>query len=249
MRTCLGLAALAALGLATVSYGALPSITGVGGHGGTEGGGARDALYSIDNGTAEDSVGFGPAGTGNDLVWMNTFPKVAGAEKITTISVAYGTPAFPGGATNGTPVRILLYNDPDGGSPQNAVLLVDFPGVVAGANTNTFITYDIPDTVIASNTLVAGVLMANSLGATNPYPCALDTDPPAEAQRSFIGFGAANTVNPANLGALGGNFLAEEAIAPGNWLIRANGVAVPEPTSLGLVGLGASMLVARRRRA
>lgn len=250
----LALAAFAVVGAASYSLAAIPHVTGTGGNGGNPGGGAESAVYSIDDGTADDAVGFGTASTTpNDLLWMNTFPKIAGAEKITTISIAYGTPSFPGSATNGTPVRILLYNDPDGGSPQNAQLLVNVPGVVAGATTNTFVTYDIPDTVINSGFLAVGVLMPNTLGATNPYPCALDTAPPAETQRSFIAFGAGGTVDPANLQALpSGQFLAEESIAPGNWLVRANGDpagGVPEPASLGLLGAGALTLFARRRRA
>src|SRR6476660_6221481 len=48
--------------------------------------------YSIDDGTAEDSVGLT---NGGNLLVLNSFPVSGGNNVITSISIAWGTPAFP----------------------------------------------------------------------------------------------------------------------------------------------------------
>ena len=58
---------------------------------------------------------------GESMVWMNTFPVDPGGAYIDAIRVAYGRVGSPS-ALNGLPVTILLYEDTNGGSPQDAVL-------------------------------------------------------------------------------------------------------------------------------
>ena len=77
--------------------------------------------YMIDDGMAEDSVGLTAGGS---LVALNEFPVTGGNNVITSISIAWGTPAFPDPSLNGLPYTAVLWSDPNGdGSPTDAVVL------------------------------------------------------------------------------------------------------------------------------
>src|SRR4030095_16726739 len=54
-----------------------------------------NAVYMIDDGTAEDSVGFGNGLQNFESLWFNQFEVVAGQTMISTVSVDWGTPLFP----------------------------------------------------------------------------------------------------------------------------------------------------------
>src|SRR3954451_1456139 len=253
MRTSLAVAAFAALGIGTFAFGAGPQLTGhhnTGGHAAT---GAENAQYLIDDATSDDSVGLNST-TPNDVIWLNTFPKIAGAEKIVSVDVVFGTPLFPGGATNGTPIRVLLYDDANGGDPSDGTLLANVAGGIQNADTNNFAVYAMPGggVVVPSGNLSVGVLIPSAVNPANPFPAGLDETDPDLAGRSWIGFAGPGAVNPANLAgtipAANRGFI-ESFGLPGNWMVRADGVAAPEPTSLALLGLGGPGLIARRRRA
>src|SRR5205814_6415955 len=79
-----------------------------------------NAVYMIDDGTAEDGVGFGNGAQNFESIWFNQFDVIAGQTMITTVSVAWGTPAFPDPSNNGTPVTIGIWSDPNGdGNPSD----------------------------------------------------------------------------------------------------------------------------------
>ena len=83
-----------------------------------------NAVYMIDDGSAEDAVGFGNGAQNFESLWFNQFDVVAGQTSITTVSVAWGTPLFPDPSNNGTPVTIAIWSDPNGdGDPTDGVLL------------------------------------------------------------------------------------------------------------------------------
>ena len=50
----------------------------------------------IDDGTMEDSVGFGNGAQNFESLWFNQFDVVPGQTMISTVSVAWGTPNLPG---------------------------------------------------------------------------------------------------------------------------------------------------------
>ena len=100
--------------------------------------------YTVDDGTAEDSIGLTSGGT---FVALNKFAVTGGNSLISSISIAWGTPAFPDPTLNGLPFTAVLWSDPNGdGSPTDAVVLAMAPGVIAAEGTATFIT--IPDSSV-----------------------------------------------------------------------------------------------------
>ena len=185
--------------------------------------------YSIADGHAELALSIDVDET---VIFMNTFPVDPGGQYIDQIRVAYGRvggPAVP----NQAPVKIVLYEDANGGSPQDATLLWSGDAVIANPNTDVINPYPVPG-ILVHGTLVAAVYFKN----TFPSPIfitALDTTAPSPFQRSFFGYtGELETMDPANLGAIPpGQFMAqEESGNTGNYRIEARGRAVEEGPGL-----------------
>jgi len=164
--------------------------------------------YMIDDGTAEDSVGLSAGGS---FVVCNSFP---GNNVITSISIAWGTPAFPNPTLNGLPYTAVLWSDPNGdGSPTDAVVLAMAPGVIAQEGTNTFITTTIPPTMVTTANFFVGFLITHTAGQ---LPAAYDETAPSFPNRSWI-------AQTSNINDLSGAITIESVGAPpGNWLIRAD---------------------------
>src|SRR5690349_8217186 len=178
--------------------------------------------YMIDDGTAEDSVGLTRGGS---LLCLNSFPVSGGNNVITSISIAWGTPAFPDPTLNGLPYTAYLWSDPNGdGSPTDAVVLAMVPGVVASAGTDTFITTPIPPTMVTTANFFVGFLIAHTAGQ---FPAAFDETAPTLPNRSWVSIGG----NPNNLGDAQPIEVATGGALVGNWLIRADGnTGGPTPT-------------------
>lgn len=153
-----------------------------------------DADYAIADGVAELSISIDP---GEAMIWMDTFPVDPAGAYIDAIRVAYGRVGGPS-TLNGLPVRILLYEDTNGGSPQDAVLKWSFTATIANANTNVLNVYRVPEIPIAGS-LVAAALFENTTAVAKGIG-ALDRTPPFLADRSYVGFAAA--IDPADLGSI-----------------------------------------------
>jgi PEP-CTERM motif len=194
---------------------------------------ASALTYSIDDGTAEDSVGAG-AGT---FLFLNSFAVVPGQNTINSISIAWGTPAFPDPTLNGLPYTAYLWSDPNNdGSPTDAVILASGAGVISAEGTNTFLTTNItPTTVLTSNFFVGFVITQGN----NQFPAAFDTTAPTLPNRSWVTLSG----NPNNLSDAA---TIESFGLVGNWLIRAD--SIPEPSTYALIGLGLAGLVFLQRR-
>src|SRR3954465_9448127 len=175
--------------------------------------------YSIDDGTAEDSIGLTAGGT---FVSCNSFPVTGGDNVITSISIAWGTPAFPDPTLNGLPYTAVLWSDPNGdGSPTDAVVLAQVPGIIAAAGTDTFITTPIPPTMVTTANFFVGFLITHTAGQ---FPAAFDETAPTRPNRSWIAL-------TSNINNMSGSAPIESFGLVGNWLIRADGnTGGPTPT-------------------
>src|SRR6476660_8262833 len=177
--------------------------------------------YMIDDGTAEDSVGLT---NGGNLLVLNSFPVSGGNNVITSISIAWGTPAFPDPTLNGLPYTAVLWSDPNGdGSPTDAVVLAQVNGVIASAGTDTFITTPIAPTMVTTPNFFVGFLMAQTAGQ---FPAAFDESAPLP-NRSWVSIGG----NINNMSDAQPIEVATGGALVGNWLIRADGnTGGPTPT-------------------
>ena len=211
---------------------------------------AQAIVYSIDDGSAERSIGFKPVGNGSgnaDAIFLNEFTALPNDKTINSISIAFGNPGNMGGNLDGLLVTILLYSEPNGDTnPSDAQLLALSPGLISQANTNTFVTYAITPTTIPTTDFFVGFEIQDLQSGT--FVAAEDTSAPTYSNRSFIAFGDPGTGNPINLAA---NQVPPTAVEnlnglAGNFLIRAN-TAVPEPSTWATLLGGMAMLAGVQR--
>jgi len=194
-----------------------------------------NSVYMLDDGTAEDGVGFGNGVQNFESLWMNQFDVISGQTMITTVSVAWGTPFFPDPSNNGTPVTIAIWSDPNGdGDPHDAVLLGSVAGTIQNEGTDTFVDYTFspPVDVSGLTSFFVGDMTPMNNGPEHFYQ-GLDETPPSQ-MRSWI---AANSDgSPVDINNVGNNDTIgtiDSFGLPGNWLIRADtgGAVSPTPTS------------------
>jgi hypothetical protein len=206
---------------------------------------SRVVNYVHDDGTVENGIGI--TGTNPfDIIWLNSFPTQVGGERIVSIQAAIGSPADTR-PYNGLAMTVLLYNDPDGGLPNNATLLTSLNTTVANANTGILNNYDITDTNITTSNFWVGVVM-HGLPGGNGFVASIDQTAPTTNNVSWAGFTVSAPLNENNLNGIpaGQSGFIEGFGLPGNWAVRAVGDPIPEPASLGLLVLGGLMLARRR---
>lgn len=124
----------------------------------------------IDDGTSEQSIGLTAGGR---IVLLQSFGTAGERTLVTSVSAAYGTPAFPGGSVApGTPVDVLVWDDPnDDGDPDDCVLVFQGAGVVGGSDADVFDTYPTTPSVL-DGVFFVGVGLAHAAGQ---FPMSLDT--------------------------------------------------------------------------
>jgi hypothetical protein len=211
--------------------------------------------YSVDDGSSEEVRGFGPM-PGFSVFWANEFTAVPGNNLITSISIAFGSPIQTGSTVVGTPVVLYLFRDANGlAIPDNPILLASATTTVQAPDSNTFITASIAPTLVSGNFFVGALVSGFPENGT--FPMGFDTTSPqnhsySAAFTSVVGLGLLpslgydpNNVFPRD----------ENKFGPahdGNFLLRANGAAVPEPSSFAMCGIAAVVGLAvtrvRRRR-
>jgi len=175
-----------------------------------------DEVYQIDDGSAEDAVGLT---LGGDVIVLNQFDVIAGSETITSINMAWGTPAFPDPSLNGLHYTAVLWDDPNGDrSPTDSTVLATVDGVVANQGTDTFIDNPITPTTIVGSSFFIGYIIQDTIGGQ--FPCAFDESAPI-FNRSWVAGGATGDINNLNNNDLPVALIESFGLL-GNWLCRAD---------------------------
>src|SRR5213592_2729281 len=196
-----------------------------------------NAVYMIDDGTAENSVAFGNGSQNFEALWFNQFDVIPGQTMISTVSVAWGTPFFPDPSQNGTPITIGIWSDPNGdGDPTDAALLEKVSGTIQNAGTDTFVDYTLspPVDVSAFTSFFVGDMTPMNNGP-EVFEQGIDENNPLHRQSWVAAMSDGSPVdfnNPGNNDFIG---LIDDFGIPGNWLIRADtgggGTPTPTPTA------------------
>ena len=196
-----------------------------------------NSVYMIDDGTAENGVGFGNGSQNFEALWFNQFEVIAGQTSISTVSVAWGTPLFPDPSNNGTAVTIAIWSDPNGdGDPHDAVLLGSVAGTIQNEGTDTFIdyTFNPPIDISGLTSFFVGDMTPMNNGPEHFYQ-GIDQDSTLHRQ-SWVAANADGS--PVDINRIGNNDtigIVDDFGIPGNWLVRADtGAPVsPTPTATG----------------
>ncbi|HEY5035542.1 MAG TPA: hypothetical protein VII74_00250, partial [Chthoniobacterales bacterium] len=153
---------------------------------------AHASQYALDDGSSENSVGLT---NGGDIIALNEFTVTPGNNIITSIDMAWGTPAFPDPSLNGLAYTAVLWSDPNGdGNPSDAMVLATASGIVTGASTDIFELTPITPTAVSGNFFVGFIIT----GAAGQYPASLDQSS-ADQMRSYVAGGNAGTGDIYNL--------------------------------------------------
>jgi len=178
----------------------------------------------IDDGTAEDAVGFGNGIQNFESVWANQFAVIPGQTTITSLDIAWGTPNFIE-FIDGTPVTIGIWSDPNGdGQPFDSVLLGQVSGTIQDAGTDTFVNYAFSPAVAlpagATSFFVGDLTPANS--GPEHFFQGIDENSTFFRQSWVVANGDGSDVDINNLGNNDFIGIIDDFGIPGNWLIRAN---------------------------
>ncbi|HEY3662503.1 MAG TPA: hypothetical protein VGL24_05060 [Chthoniobacterales bacterium] len=190
------------------------------------------AIYTLDDGTMEDSVGFGNGLQNFQSLWFNQFDVIPGQTSISTVSVNWGTPNFPQ-TINGTPVTVAVWGDPNGdGDPSDGVLLGSVAGTIQQNGTDTFIDYVFspPVDVSAYSSFFVGDMTPMNNGPELFFQ-GIDENSTLHRQSWIAANGDGSNVDINNLGNNDTRGIIDDFGLPGNWGIRADtGNATPTPT-------------------
>ncbi len=192
------------------------------------------STYVLDDGSAEDAIGFGDGIQSFQSIWVNQFAVIPGQTTITAVEVAWGTPSDPQNI-DGTPVTIGIWSDPNGdGQPFDSALLGSVSGTIQQNGTDTFITYTFSPAV----TLPAGAtsFFIGDLTPANPveeFFQGIDENSVLHGQSWVVANGDGSNVDINNLGDNSLIGTIDSFGLPGNWLVRGdtgNGTPTPTPT-------------------
>ncbi len=203
--------------------------------------------YQIDDGTAETTIGIDTAGS---YMWGNTFAVDAMGPILTGFEVGFGANVA------GDMVDWAVFSDTDGTPDASMTLLASGTHTIVN---DDFINNGLLDSIALGSLDASGgsnffIALEYDLGV---FPSAIDnaTDGgmPGSEMQSFLQFAVGGSLDVASAADWDGAPLVDgfdngSGTFVGNWIIRATGVAVPEPTSASLLAFGLVGLVVRRRR-
>jgi hypothetical protein len=108
--------------------------------------GTGGSACQLDDGSSENMLGWT---AGGEMGWLQRFGGV-GTTNVNNIQVAWGSAAFPGlSPGNGSPSKVLLYDDPtDDGDPSDVTLVQQVNTTVSNVDTDTLNTYAVTPAVL-----------------------------------------------------------------------------------------------------
>jgi hypothetical protein len=184
-------------------------------------GGSQNSVnnYAVDDGTTENSLGLV---NGGDMVWIQKFTAVGGADSITKVRTAFGSTGSLVGETPppGTAIKVFVWEDPNNdGNPVDGIL------VSTGSGTITNIDNDVFDTFAVAPAPVVGVFHVGVVcpQLANQFPGPMDTGSYAAGQTWVTGEPAANTYTGSPVSGSVGLYDVGPIGYPANWLLRAEG--------------------------
>ena len=200
-------------------------------------------------------------GTETEDCWVaNSFQVTAGGNVINSITFALGN-AQPPVAALTLQVTVVLYTGTSLNNPSGLVRIVPATNTVTLTNADTgflqTVNFASPTVLPTGQIFFAAVLIRGVTGSLFPFVDDMFTPGPSPTNqmRSFFDVGptqggAYNLDNTANATLLGQNHpvLNGTAQSAANLVLRVNASAIPEPTSLMLVGLGVALVAHRIRR-
>lgn len=193
--------------------------------------------YMNDDGMAEQAIGLS---AGGEFTWLNAFQVNGLNSQINSVLVSWTDTS---GMVGGEAFNVHVWSDPNqDGSPLDAVLLdsvattIDAGAITAGAT--------VFQSVALSELLAGGAgtwffVGASITHAAGTFPAALDQTAPTGNAWINLG-GPGDLSGAATIASFG---------LPGDWMVRAEATAVPEPATFIAIGIGlAGLALARRRK-
>lgn len=191
---------------------------------------AQLVSYILDDGAGGFNIG--PSQFDAWMTWGNVFDAVPGGEIITEVSVSLSSGVAPG-----TPMKILIYDDPTNDlDPRDGVLLSVTDAVGGATALDEFLRFDVNPATVSGSFFVAIAMDVPQRQST----ARMDQD--TLGTRSWLFYdGVFNT----DLSTQGFDLRMSDSPFNGTWMVRAGGI--PTPGGLGLLGV-AGFLVTRRKR-
>jgi hypothetical protein len=130
----------------TIQMGTYPSALGGAGSFSINVAGGGGGGCTLDDGSSENMLGWT---AGGDMGWIQRFG-TTGPTSLSSVQVAWGSAAFPGlSPGNGSPTKVLVYEDPnDDGNPNDLVLVQQINTVVSNVDTDTLNNYPVTPVVL-----------------------------------------------------------------------------------------------------
>lgn len=201
---------------------------------------ASAQTYVWDDGSLDNSIGFGAP---TNIIWLSAF-QISGLNSvIQSVEVAWQDSANT--VAVGQAYNVHIWSDPtNDGDPTDAVLensVASNVTVVSPVGGGTFETVNIVEALAGGAGTWFFVGLETAAAGTALFPAAIDLTAP-HSNHAWIG----TNPDPNNLAGI----LHLATAAPqlnGDWMIRANASAVPEPGTFIAIGIGLAALALRRR--
>jgi hypothetical protein len=143
--------------------------------------GAANTPCALDDGVSDNGLGWT---AGGEMAWIQSFGTV-GNTNVSNIQVAWGSALFPGTSPpNGSPVSVLLYEDPNNdGIPNDITLVQKVNTTVQNVDTDILNPVTVPASVM-SGVFFAG---ASEVHSSGQYPAIMDQTCPNGDRAWFFG--------------------------------------------------------------